>query len=159
MYPPLTQQSSRSPTRYKLAGFATGSDVMRIPCTKVKIAVFAPMPRAIVNTTVAVNPGNFSNCRNAIFKSCISPNPPDRRTAKPLASWTEPAPISERSRQEDSWSPGLPRPGSKQAADRGDSLQNGPDAQSTSPSASIPQRDPKPNLVLCSLPYLAGPAL
>src|SRR4051812_27817834 len=34
-------------------------------------AVFAPMPRAKVRTTMTVNPGDFANRRNACFRSCI----------------------------------------------------------------------------------------
>src|SRR5439155_255563 len=37
--------------------------------TKLKIAVFAPMPRASVSTAIAVKAGFFSNIRTAYFKS------------------------------------------------------------------------------------------
>jgi len=40
-------------------------DFSSTACTRVKIAVVAPMPRASVRTAVAVNPGAFVNCRNA----------------------------------------------------------------------------------------------
>jgi hypothetical protein len=40
-----------------------------IESTRVKIAVFAPIPSASVNTAVKVNPGDFRNCRTAYFKS------------------------------------------------------------------------------------------
>ena len=36
-----------------------------MPWTRVKIAVFAPMPRASVMTAVMVNPGALRNCRKA----------------------------------------------------------------------------------------------
>src|SRR5579871_113585 len=72
MYPPLTQQSSRSPRRYKVAGFETGSERSRIACTSVKIAVLAPMPRETVRITVAANPGDLASWRMASRKSVIS---------------------------------------------------------------------------------------
>src|ERR1700760_3416906 len=65
MKPPLTQQSSRSPTRYNVFGSATGRDFINVACTSVKIAVFAPIPNAIVSTTVIAKPGDLRNCRNA----------------------------------------------------------------------------------------------
>src|SRR5438445_13877256 len=71
MNPPFTQQSSLSPMRYRVAGSATGREERRTACTKVKIAVLAPMPSATVRTTVAVNPGNFTNWRRANLRSCI----------------------------------------------------------------------------------------
>src|SRR5215467_9618259 len=37
-------------------------------CTKVKIAVLAPMPRAIVRMTVAAKPGDFANWRRASLR-------------------------------------------------------------------------------------------
>jgi len=42
-----------------LAGFATGNDFSRIACTRVKIAVLAPMPREMVRMTVMAKPGAF----------------------------------------------------------------------------------------------------
>src|SRR2546425_1201078 len=39
--------------------------------TKLKIAVFAPMPSASVSTATAVKPGFFSNCRKANLRSFI----------------------------------------------------------------------------------------
>jgi hypothetical protein len=39
--------------------------------TSVKIAVFAPMPRAIVRMTVAANPGALANWRRANLKSVM----------------------------------------------------------------------------------------
>src|ERR1700745_1898358 len=69
--PPSTQQSSRSPMRYKLAGFVTGSDFKRIACTRVKMAVLAPMPSEMVRITVAAKPGDFRNWRSANFRSYI----------------------------------------------------------------------------------------
>ena len=59
MKPPFTQQSSMSPMRYKLAGFATGSDFSRMACTKVKMATLAPMPSEMVRITVAAKPGGL----------------------------------------------------------------------------------------------------
>ena len=41
--------------------------------TREKIAVLAPIPSARVNTAVSVNPGDFSNCRNANFRSFSIP--------------------------------------------------------------------------------------
>jgi hypothetical protein len=36
---------------------------MSVAFTTLKIAVFAPMPSASVNTAIAVNPGRFSKLR------------------------------------------------------------------------------------------------
>src|SRR5205823_4779073 len=69
MKPPLTQQSSRSPMRYRVAGLATGRDCSRIACTRVNMATFAPMPREIVRITVRANPGDLRNWRRASLKS------------------------------------------------------------------------------------------
>jgi hypothetical protein len=46
-----------------------GSGRSMIESTSEKIAVFAPIPSASVNTAVSVNPGDFRNCRNANFRS------------------------------------------------------------------------------------------
>jgi hypothetical protein len=40
-----------------------------IESTREKIAVFAPIPSASVNTAVNVNPGDLRNCRKANFRS------------------------------------------------------------------------------------------
>src|SRR5579863_1481246 len=69
MKPPLTQQSSRSPMRYKVAGFATGRDLRRIACTRVKMATLAPMPSEMVRMTVAAKPGDLRNWRRASLRS------------------------------------------------------------------------------------------
>src|SRR5436305_13445228 len=55
--------------RYKVLGSATGRDLSRMACTSVKIDVFAPMPRAIVKTSVSVKRGAFVSWRYANFKS------------------------------------------------------------------------------------------
>jgi hypothetical protein len=39
-----------------------------IAWTRVKIAVFAPIPSEIVSTTVMAKPGDFANCRRANFR-------------------------------------------------------------------------------------------
>jgi hypothetical protein len=51
--------------RHNSCGLVTGSDLSITCCTRVKIAVVAPIPSPSVNTAVAVNPGDFRNCRNA----------------------------------------------------------------------------------------------
>ena len=43
--------------RISSLGLATGRDFNNTACTRVKIAVVAPIPRARVNTAVAVKPG------------------------------------------------------------------------------------------------------
>ena len=68
MNPPRTQQSSRSPTRYKLAGLATGSDRRRTAGTSVKMATFAPMPSDRVKITVAADPGDLRELAEAKFE-------------------------------------------------------------------------------------------
>ena len=50
----------------------TGRDFIRTAWTKVKMAVFAPMPSEMVRTTVAANPGDFWNWRKANFKSFMA---------------------------------------------------------------------------------------
>jgi hypothetical protein len=40
-----------------------GSGLKIKPLTKLKMAVFAPMPSARIKTAVIVNPGDFSNWR------------------------------------------------------------------------------------------------
>jgi hypothetical protein len=55
-----------------VAGLLTGRDFIRTAWTKVKMAVFAPMPSEMVRTTVAANPGDFWNWRKANFKSFIA---------------------------------------------------------------------------------------
>src|SRR5438128_12541513 len=42
------------------------------PLTTLKMAVFAPMPRASVSTATAVKPGFFSNWRKADLRSFIT---------------------------------------------------------------------------------------
>src|SRR5947207_8502202 len=49
-----------------------GSGRRRMVLTKLKMAVFAPMPSASVSTATAVKPGFFSNWRKANFKSFIT---------------------------------------------------------------------------------------
>ncbi len=63
--PPSTQQSSLSPMRKSWDGSATGNERSRMPCTRVKMAVLAPMPSASVMTAVSVKPGALRNWRNA----------------------------------------------------------------------------------------------
>src|SRR5437016_10260426 len=46
-----------------------GSGRRRMVLTKLKMAVFAPMPSASVSTATAVKPGFFSNWRKANLKS------------------------------------------------------------------------------------------
>jgi hypothetical protein len=54
-------------------GFSTGSIRSSTWLNTVKIAVFAPMPKASVNTAVTVNPGARAICRNAYRTSCMIP--------------------------------------------------------------------------------------
>src|SRR5215472_6082505 len=42
------------------------------PFTTLKMAVFAPMPRASVSTATTVKPGALASMRNAYLKSCRS---------------------------------------------------------------------------------------
>src|SRR3974390_958532 len=78
MKPPSTQQSSLSPSRYSDFGSATGSDFSRTAYTSVKMAVLAPMPKAMVRITVRAKPGDFRICRNATRISCIGEVPSSR---------------------------------------------------------------------------------
>src|SRR5437016_7101525 len=55
----------RSDSRY-------GSALSNTALTTLKIAVFAPMPRASVSTATAVKPGFFSNWRTANLRSFIT---------------------------------------------------------------------------------------
>jgi len=64
-----------SPMRHNSAGLVTGSDFNITWCTRVKIAVVAPIPSASIIRAVAVNPGAFRNCRAASRKSA-SMRPP-----------------------------------------------------------------------------------
>src|SRR5439155_18667201 len=57
--------------RYRVAGLATGSDFIRIACTSVKMATFAPMPSEMVRITVATKPGDLRNWRKASLRSYI----------------------------------------------------------------------------------------
>src|SRR5438094_10201803 len=50
-----------------------GSGRRRMVLTKLKMAVFAPMPSASVSTATVVKPGFFSSWRKANFKSFIFP--------------------------------------------------------------------------------------
>src|SRR5580704_357602 len=70
--PPLTQQSSTSPIRTSSLGLATGKDLSNTACTRVKMAVVAPIPSASVNTAVAVKPGALANCLSAYRISSLS---------------------------------------------------------------------------------------
>src|SRR5213080_766194 len=49
-----------------------GNGRNKTPFTTVKIAVFAPMPSASVNTATAVKPGFFNNWRKANLRSFIT---------------------------------------------------------------------------------------
>src|SRR5437879_8605352 len=51
-------------------GLWYGSGRSRTPLTKLKIAVFAPMPRARVRTATVVNPGDLLSMRTAKRRSC-----------------------------------------------------------------------------------------
>src|SRR5207249_2307044 len=53
-------------------GRSTGSNRSRTVSTRLKIAVFAPMPSASVSTATAVKPGFFSNWRKANFRSFMA---------------------------------------------------------------------------------------
>ena len=77
--------------------------------TTLKIAVFAPMPRASVTTATAVNPGDLHSMRVARRKSCqqvstkdtqpaertsafaVSRLPRSRRTARSASFWLRPS--------------------------------------------------------------------
>ena len=48
-----------------------GSGRRRMVLTKLKMAVFAPMPSASVSTATAVKPGFFSNWRKVNLRSFI----------------------------------------------------------------------------------------
>src|SRR5437773_578136 len=54
------------------SGFLKGSGRSSTALTKLKMAVFAPMPSASVSTATAVKPGFFSNWRKANFRSFIT---------------------------------------------------------------------------------------
>src|SRR6201993_2797336 len=69
VYPPQLQQRTLSPILQSSSGFVTGSDFNITWCTRVKMAVVAPIPRASVTTAVVVTPGAFRMCRNASRKS------------------------------------------------------------------------------------------
>ena len=62
---PTQHASGSSPTRTSAAGSTTGRFRSRTLFTSVKIAAFAPMPSARVNSTVTVKAGVFLNCRKA----------------------------------------------------------------------------------------------
>jgi hypothetical protein len=55
-------RSSR--TRTSCSGFGNGSGRSSTASTTLKMAVFAPMPKASVKTTTAVNPGFFQSIRS-----------------------------------------------------------------------------------------------
>jgi len=59
-------------TSTTLLGRGIGGRRSNMPFTRLKIAVFAPMPRASVRTATDVKPGFFSNLRKANFKSFIA---------------------------------------------------------------------------------------
>ena len=52
-----------SQTRRMFCGSGYGSGLSSTPSTKLKMAVFAPMPSASVSTATAVKPGAFSSER------------------------------------------------------------------------------------------------
>src|SRR6266542_3486078 len=58
-----------SKRRTSLSGSRYGSGLRSTPLTTLNMAVFAPMPRARVNTATAVKPGFFSSWRKANFRS------------------------------------------------------------------------------------------
>src|ERR1700722_13269866 len=60
----------RSTTRTTREGSRKASGRRRTPLTTVKIAVFAPMPRASVRTATAAKPGFLISIRTPYFKSC-----------------------------------------------------------------------------------------
>ena len=66
---PFLQHCSLSPTRSRVDGSCTGNDRRSTACTRVKMAVVAPMPSARVRTAVRAKPGDRRNCRNACFRS------------------------------------------------------------------------------------------
>ncbi|PYV23388.1 MAG: hypothetical protein DMG24_14080 [Acidobacteria bacterium] len=51
-------------------GRATGSERSSTASSTVKIAMFAPIPRASVSTATAVKPGFFASTRRPYLKSC-----------------------------------------------------------------------------------------
>src|ERR1700722_19924857 len=76
VYPPQLQQRTLSPILHNSSGLVTGSDFSMTWCTRVKMAVVAPIPRVRVMTAVAVTPRAFRRCRNASRKS-VSTGAPD----------------------------------------------------------------------------------
>src|SRR5262249_58865307 len=56
-------------TRKILDGSENGNPRRKRSWIKLKIAVFAPIPRVSVNTTIALNAGAFISDRNAYFRS------------------------------------------------------------------------------------------
>src|ERR1700733_8931366 len=68
---PLTRVGS--PTTTSCCGSLTGSILSKSAFTTVKIAVFAPMPKARVTMATAVNPGLLRNWRSAKRRSWSSP--------------------------------------------------------------------------------------
>src|SRR5436305_90302 len=59
-----------SRTRTILSTFAYGRGFKRTPSTKLKMAVFAPIPIASVRTATAVKPRLFRNVRKPYRRSC-----------------------------------------------------------------------------------------
>src|SRR5439155_25845787 len=57
------------------SGFWTAIGRSNTALTKIKIAVFAPMPSASVSTATAVKPGFFSSWRKANLRSFITQSP------------------------------------------------------------------------------------
>src|SRR6266705_850732 len=62
---------SSSKTITSLPGWSSGSGFSNTPLIPLKMAVFAPMPRASVSTDTAVKPGFFSSWRKANLRSFI----------------------------------------------------------------------------------------
>jgi hypothetical protein len=52
------------------SGAANGSGLRSTALTRLKMAVFAPMPSASVNTAMTVNPGRFNSMRKPKRMSC-----------------------------------------------------------------------------------------
>src|SRR5206468_654365 len=59
------------PNATSCCGAGNGSGFNRSALTTLKIAVFAPIPRASVNAAIVVNAGDFRRVRRANLKSAI----------------------------------------------------------------------------------------
>src|SRR5580693_8577167 len=79
VYPPQLQQRTLSPILHNSSGLVTGSDFSITWCTRVKMAVVAPIPSVRVMTAVAVTPGVLRSCRNASRNSISIVVPPHGR--------------------------------------------------------------------------------